>query len=63
MNMRTRHIGVMCYSGLAAIVLAQGHLNDIMSVAGLLSPIAALFGVDKIEAIVRNRSNKNSDTA
>jgi len=62
MNIRTRHLGILTYTGLSAIVLVYGYLTDPVHIIALLAPIVVLAGADKIEAIARGVSGKNSDT-
>ena len=49
MNIRTRHMALLTYAGLAAIILFQGGLvTTFESAMALLGPIAGMFVWDKI---------------
>ena len=49
MNIRTRHMALLTYAGLSAIVLLQGNLiTSFESAMALLAPIAGMFVWDKI---------------
>lgn len=49
MNIRTRHMALLTYAGLAAIVLLQGGIvTTFESAVALLAPIAGMFVWDKI---------------
>jgi len=63
MNIRTRHLGILVYGGLVALIVIKGIVEDPLHIIALTAPIIALAMGDKIEAIVRNKSNKNSDVA
>lgn len=63
MNIRTRHLGILTYTGLAAIVLIKGLLTDPVHIIGMMAPIVVMAGADKIEAIVRGKSNKDANVA
>jgi len=60
MNIRTRHLGILTYFGLAIAIIWQGLLTDPIHIIGLLAPIVALASADKIEAIARGSSGKDS---
>jgi len=60
MNIRTRHLGILTYTGLAAIVLWGGYLTDPIHIVALLAPIVVLAGADKIEAIARRTSGTSA---
>ena len=50
MNIRTRHMALLTYSGLAALILIQGNLiTTFESAMALLAPIAGMFVWDKIK--------------
>ena len=61
MNIRTRHLGILTYSGLVALIVWKDLITDPVHIIALVAPIVVMAGADKIEAIVRNVSNKNSD--
>ena len=61
MNIRTRHLGILTYFGLSAMIIWQGLLTEALHIVALLAPIVVMAGADKVEAIVRNISGKNSD--
>ena len=63
MNIRTRHLGILVYGGLVALIVIKDIITDPVHIIALTAPIIALAMGDKIEAIVRNKSNKNSDVA
>ena len=63
MNIRTRHLGILVYGGIVALIVMKDIVTDPTLIIGLVAPIVALAGADKIEAIARGTSNKNSDTA
>jgi hypothetical protein len=56
MNIRTRHIALMTYSGLSAIVLVKDMLTDPTHIIALMSPIVALWTYDKIQSHVSDSS-------
>jgi len=59
MNIRTRHMVIFVYGGLAAIIILKDLLTDPLHIVGLLAPLIALGGADKIEAIARKVSGTN----
>lgn len=59
MNIRTRHLGILAYSGLAALIIAKDIISDPIHIVGLLAPIVAMVAADKGEAIVRKLSGKD----
>jgi len=61
MNIRTRHLGILTYSGLVALIVWKDLITDPVHIIALVAPIVVMAGADKIEAIVRNVSNKNSN--
>lgn len=61
MNIRTRHLGLLTYFGLALMVIFKEILTDPIQIIALLAPIVVMAGADKIEAIARNASGKNAD--
>jgi len=61
MNIRTRHLGILVYGGLVAIIVIKDIIDDPVHILALTAPIIGLAMGDKIEAIVRNHSGKNSD--
>lgn len=60
MNIRTRHMGILMYGGLAALIIFKEIITDPIHVIGLLAPIVAMVAADKGEAIVRKLSGKDS---
>ncbi len=63
MNIRTRHLGILTYGGLVALIVWKDLITDPIHIITLVAPIVVMAGADKIEAIIRNKSNKNSDSA
>jgi hypothetical protein len=61
MNIRTRHLGILVYGGIVALIIFKDVITDPVHIIALTAPIIALAMGDKIEAIVRNVSNKNAD--
>jgi len=61
MNIRTRHLGILVYGGLVALIIFKGIITDPVHILGLVAPIVALASADKIEAIVRDKSGSNSN--
>lgn len=59
MNIRTRHLGILVYGGLVALIVIKGIVEDPLHIIGLTAPIIALAMGDKIEAVVRGTSGKN----
>jgi len=60
MNIRTRHLGILVYGGLVALIVFKDVVSDPIHIVGLLAPIVAMVGADKIEAIARNISGKDA---
>mgnify|MGYP005820782043 CR=1 FL=1 len=56
MNIRTRHIALMTYSGLTALIIAKDILTDPTHIIGLMTPIVALWTYDKIQSHVSDSS-------
>ena len=56
MNIRTRHLGILVYGGLVALIVFKDIITDPVHVITLLAPIVVLAGADKIESIVRKTS-------
>ena len=63
MNIRTRHLGILVYGGLVALIIFKDIITDPVHILGLVAPIIALSTVDKIEAIVKGKSGKDANTA
>ena len=59
MNIRTRHLGILVYGGLIALIVIKDVISDPVQIISLTAPIIVLAMGDKIEAIVRNKSNQN----
>ena len=49
MEIRTRHMALLTYTGLAAIVLLKELITDEVQVIALLAPIIGMFTWDKIK--------------
>lgn len=49
MNVRTRHMALLTYTGLSAIVLMKELVTDEIQVIALLAPIIGMFTWDKIK--------------
>jgi hypothetical protein len=49
MNIRTRHMALLVYGGLAGIVLAKDLVTDPVQIIALIAPIAGMFTWDKIK--------------
>ncbi len=56
MNIRTRHIALMTYSGLTALVIAKDLVTDPTSIIAMMNPIVALWTYDKIQSHVSDSS-------
>jgi hypothetical protein len=63
MNIRTRHLGILVYGGLVALIVIKGIVEDPVHIIGLVAPIVVLASADKVEAIVRGTSGNNADKA
>lgn len=63
MNIRTRHLGILVYGGLVALIVIKDIISDPLQIIALVAPIVVLASADKLEAIVRNKSNKDSGVA
>jgi len=48
MNIRTRHMALLTYAGLAGIILAKDLITDPAGIIALLAPIGGMFVWDKI---------------
>ena len=59
MKIRTRHLGILVYGGLTALVIFKEILTDPVQIIALLAPIVVMVGADKIEAIVRKTSGSD----
>ena len=60
MNIRTRHLGILVYGGLVALIVFKDIITDPVHILALVTPIIGMAGADKIEAIARNLSGKDS---
>ncbi len=60
MNIRTRHLGILVYGGLVALIIIKGIVTDPVHIIALTAPIVALAIGDKIEAIVKGTSGKST---
>lgn len=56
MNIRTRHLGILVYGGIVALIIFKDIITDPVHIIALTAPIVALAIGDKIEAIVRKTS-------
>ena len=50
MNIRTRHMALLAYSGLTAIIVVKDVISDPIQIVGLLAPIIALCSWDKYQS-------------
>ena len=60
MNIRTRHLGILVYGGLVALIVIKDIIEDPLQIVALVAPIVVLASADKLEAIVRNTSGKSN---
>jgi len=60
MNIRTRHLGILVYGGLVALIVIKDIISDPLQIIALVAPIVVLASADKLEAIVRNTSGKDN---
>jgi len=62
MNIRSRHLGMLTYGGCIslAIVVKPDLLQTMTDLVMISAPLIVLATADKIEAIARNVSGKNS---
>ncbi len=58
MNIRTRHIALMTYSGLSAMIIMKDMISDPSQIIGLLAPIVGLWTYDKIHSHGRNDESR-----
>lgn len=49
MNIRTRHMALLTYTGLAAIVLVKDMLTSPEHIIALVSPVIGMFTWDKLK--------------
>jgi len=61
MNIRTRHLGILVYGGIVALIVIKDIITDPVHILALTAPIIVLATADKVEAIARGRSGANSD--
>jgi len=61
MNIRTRHLGILVYGGLVALIVFKDIITDPVHIIALTAPIIALSVGDKIESIVRGTSGKDAN--
>ena len=61
MNIRTRHLGILTYSGLVALIVFKDLVTDPIHIVALVAPIVGMAGADKIEAIIRNKSGDDNE--
>jgi len=50
MNIRTRHMALIAYSALSAVILAKDLIIDPAQIIALLAPIGGMFVWDKIQS-------------
>jgi len=48
MALRTRHMALLTYTGLAALIIIKGVITDPVQVLALVAPIIGMFTWDKI---------------
>ena len=60
MNIRTRHLGILVYGGLVALLVIKDIVADPLQIIALVAPIVVLASADKLEAIVRKTSCKDN---
>ena len=60
MNIRTRHLGILVYGGLVALIVIKDIITDPTQIVALVAPIVVLASADKIEAIARNKSGSDA---
>jgi hypothetical protein len=63
MNIRTRHLGILVYGGLVALIVIKDIVSDPVHILALTAPIIGLAVGDKVEAIVKGLSGKDVATA
>jgi len=63
MNIRTRHLGILVYGGIVALIVIKDIITDPVHILALTAPIIVLATADKIEAIARNKSNQDTNVA
>jgi len=56
MNIRTRHLGILVYGGIVALIVIKDIITDPVHIIGLLAPIVAMVAADKVEAMARKTS-------
>lgn len=54
MNIRTRHMALLTYTGLAAIILVKGMITAPEHLIALVSPVIGMFTWDKIKGTPSN---------
>ena len=59
MNIRTRHLGILVYGGLVALIVIKDIVSDPVHIIALTAPIIALAVGDKLEAVVKGLSGKD----
>jgi hypothetical protein len=60
MNIRTRHLGILVYGGLVALIVFKDIITDPVHIIALTAPIIALAIGDKVEAIAKGLSGKDA---
>jgi len=49
MNIRTRHMAILSYAGLSALIIIKGIVTDPTQVLALVAPLIGMFTWDKIK--------------
>ena len=60
MNIRSRHLGILVYGGLVALIVIKDIISDPVHILALTAPIIGLAVGDKLEAVARNLSGKDA---
>ena len=60
MNIRTRHLGILVYGGIVALIVMKDIITDPVHILSLTAPIIVLATADKIESIARGTSGKDN---
>lgn len=60
MNIRTRHLGILVYGGIVALIVMKDIITDPVHILSLTAPIIILATADKVESIVRGTSGKDN---
>ena len=49
MNIRTRHMAILSYAGLSALIIAKGLITDPTQILLLIAPLIGMFTWDKLK--------------